>query len=76
LMMNVMTVRQCYEWHEIIEMKWVHEINNSFDSMTKIKSLSTLKTLIDINQINLDIIKWVERRAIKEMINQMTKKND
>jgi hypothetical protein len=60
-MINVMTLRQFYERREITEMKWVHEANNSVDSMTKIKSSSALKTMIDINEINLNIIKWVER---------------
>jgi hypothetical protein len=38
LMINVMILRQCYERREIIEMKWMHETNNSIDFMTKIKS--------------------------------------
>jgi methyl coenzyme M reductase subunit C-like uncharacterized protein (methanogenesis marker protein 7) len=74
-MMNVMILRQCYERREIIEMKWMHEINNSIDSMTKIKSSSTLKTVIDINRINLDITEWVERATTKKTFNQMTKRN-
>jgi hypothetical protein len=76
LTIDVMILRQCYERREIIEMKWVHETNNSVDSMTKIKSLLALRTMIDINQINLNIIEWVERAMIRKMINQMTKKDD
>ncbi len=72
LMMNVMTLRQCYERREITEMKWVHETNNLVDFMTKSKSFSTLRTLIDINQINLDTIEWVERAAAKKAVNQKT----
>jgi hypothetical protein len=41
--------------------------------MIKSKSSSTLKTIIDINQINLNIIEWVKR--IKKTVNQMTKKD-
>jgi hypothetical protein len=75
LMINVMTLRQCYERREIIKMKWVHEVNNSVDSMTKIKSSSTLKTMIDINRINLNITEWVERATARKIVNQMTKKD-
>ncbi len=34
----------------------MHKINNFVDFMIKSKSSSALKTLIDINQIKLDII--------------------
>jgi hypothetical protein len=70
-MIDVMILRQCYERREITEMKWVHETNNSVDSMIKIKSSSALKTIIDINQINLNTTKWVERATTKEIINQI-----
>jgi hypothetical protein len=70
-MMNVMILRQCYERREITEMKWVHETNNSVDFMTKIKSSSALKTMIDTNQINLDTTEWVERATTREIVNQI-----
>ncbi len=84
LMIDVMTLRQCYERREITEMKWVHETNNPADSMTKIKPSSALRTVIDTNRINLDTTEWVERataretvnQTTREMINQMTKKDD
>jgi hypothetical protein len=69
LMMNVMTLRQSYERREITEIKWIHESNNPADSMTKIKSFSALKTIIDINRINLDTTEWVKRA--KKTINQI-----
>jgi hypothetical protein len=75
LMIDVMILRQFFERREITEIKWVHETNNFVDVMIKSKSSSTLKTMIDINQINLDISEWIERATIREMINQMTKKN-
>jgi hypothetical protein len=83
-MIDVMTLRQCYERREITEMKWVHETNNPADSMTKIKPSSALRTVIDTNRINLDTTEWVERataretvnQTTREMINQMTKKDD
>jgi hypothetical protein len=73
LMMNVMTLKQSYERREITEIKWIHESNNLVDSMTKIKSFSALKTIIDINRINLDTIEWVKRATAKELINQIKK---
>jgi hypothetical protein len=69
LMIDVMTLRQCYERREIPEMKWVHETNNSVDSMIKIKSSSVLKTIIDINQINLNTTKWIERATTRKIVN-------
>jgi hypothetical protein len=74
-MIDVMILRQFYERREITEMKWMHEINNLVDFMTKSKSSSALKTLIDINQINLDIIEWVERATIRDTVNQIKKDN-
>jgi uncharacterized protein (DUF1778 family) len=70
-MMNVMTLRQCYERREIIEMKWVHEANNLVDFMIKSKSSSALRMMIDINQINLDTTEWVERATTRKIINQI-----
>ncbi len=55
LMIDVMTLRQFYERRKITEMKWVHEANNLVDVMTKNKSSSALRTMIDINRINLNI---------------------
>jgi hypothetical protein len=74
-MIDVMTLRQFYERREITEIKWVHEINNLVDFMIKSKSSSALKTLIDINQINLDIIEWVERATTKNTVNQIKRDN-
>jgi hypothetical protein len=54
-MIDVMTLRQFYERRKITEMKWVHEANNLVDVMTKNKSSSALRTMIDINRINLNI---------------------
>ncbi len=73
LMMNVMILKQSYEKREIIEIKWIHESNNFVDSMTQSKSFSTLKTIIDINRINLNTIEWVKRATIEKAINQIKK---
>jgi hypothetical protein len=64
-MINVMSLRQSYERKKITKIKWIHEINNSIDFMIKIKTFSILKTLIDINTINMNINEWVERSTDK-----------
>ncbi len=78
LMIDVMILRQFYERREITEMIWIHDINNSANSMIKIKSSTALKTMIDINQINLNIIEWVKRATTRETVNQnkRTKQKD
>jgi hypothetical protein len=68
LMIDVMTLRQFYERREITEIIWIHGINNSANSMIKIKSSTVLKTMIDINKINLNTTEWVERA--RETANQ------
>ncbi len=57
LMIDVMNRWQLYKRRKIIEMKWIHDINNSIDFMIKSKTSRILKTLIDINKINLNINK-------------------
>jgi hypothetical protein len=64
LMIDVMSLRQSYERRKIIEMKWIHDINNLVDFMIKSKAFTTLKTLIDINTINMNISEWIERFII------------
>jgi hypothetical protein len=65
LMINVINFRQLYERRKITKMKWIHEVNNSIDFMMKSKTFSTLKTLIDINTINMNTSKWIKRLANK-----------
>jgi hypothetical protein len=59
-MINVINFRQSYERRKITKMKCIHEINNSIDLIIKSKAFSTLKTLIDINTINMNINEWIE----------------
>jgi hypothetical protein len=65
LMINVMSLRQSYERRKITKIKWIHEVNNSIDSMIKSKTSSILKTLIDINTINMNINEWIKRSTDK-----------
>jgi hypothetical protein len=66
LMIDVMTLRQFYERREITEMIWIHEINNFVDFMIKAKFSSALKTMIDINQINLNTTEWMKRATANQ----------
>ena len=43
----------------------MNEKNNFVDSMIKFRGSSTLKTLIDINRINLTTSEWMKRAAPK-----------
>jgi hypothetical protein len=73
-MMSVMILRQFYERRKITEMKWIHEANNFVDFIIKSKSSSALKTMIDINRINLNTSEWVERATAREVV-QITKRD-
>ncbi len=64
LMIDVMSLRQSYERRKITKIKWIHDINNSIDFMIKSKGFTILKTLIDINTINMNINEWIERSII------------
>ena len=61
LMIDVMCLRQSYERREIMKIKWIDGNSNPIDTMTKTKSCSALKDLIDTNTINLNTAGWVER---------------
>ncbi len=43
-----------------MKVKWISGGNNLVDTMTKAKLCQALKTLIDINKVNLEIMEWVE----------------
>ncbi len=76
LMIDVMTLRQFYERREITEIIWIHEINNFVDFMIKTKSSSALRTMIDINQINLNTTEWVKRARKTVNQNKKTRQRD
>src|SRR6266700_2117587 len=60
LMVDLMCLRQAYERREIIKVKWISGGNNLADAMTKAKPCQALKTLIDINKLNLKVTEWLE----------------
>ena len=60
-MVDLMYLRQAYERHKITKVKWISNEDNPVDAMTKAKPCQALKTLIDINKLNLKVTEWVER---------------
>ena len=60
-MVNLICLYQAYKQHKIIKVKWISGGNNLVDAITKIKPCQALKTLININKLNLEVIEWVER---------------
>jgi hypothetical protein len=69
-MINVISLRQSYERRKITKIKWIHDINNSIDFIIKSKAFTILKTLIDINTINMNINEWIERSFIDKTDDQ------
>jgi hypothetical protein len=59
-MVDLMCLRQAYERYEITEVKWINSGNNPADAMTKAKLCQALRTLIDMNKLNLEVTEWVE----------------
>ena len=60
-MVDLMCLRQAYERREITEVKQINGGNNPADAITKAKPCQALKTLININKLNLKVIEWVEQ---------------
>ena len=61
LMIDLLCLRQLYERREIAEVKWIDGNTNPADAMTKRKPCNALKTLLDMNMIDLKVTEWVER---------------
>ena len=45
----------------IIKIKWINSNLNPTDAIMKVNAYNVLRNLVDINTINLNIKKWVER---------------
>ena len=56
-----MCLCQAYKRREITEVKWISGNNNLVDAITKAKPYQALKTLININKLNLKVNKWVKQ---------------
>lgn len=74
-MIDVMCLRQSYERREITEIRWIEGGNNPADHMTKTKSSTVLKKLIDSNEIDLKAAQWGERSTPSEDVIEGEKKS-
>jgi hypothetical protein len=54
---DLMCLSQAYKRREITEVKWIRGGNNPVDAITKAKPCQALKTLININKLNLEVNK-------------------
>ncbi|KAI1002055.1 hypothetical protein K3495_g6147 [Podosphaera aphanis] len=64
LMIDIMSLRQSYEWHQITEIRWIDGRSNSVDAMTKSQPCPALTSLVDTNRLNVETSGWVERSNI------------
>ena len=60
-MVDLICLHQAYERREITKVKWISSNNNPADAITKAKPCQALKTLININKLDLKVNEWVER---------------
>src|SRR5438034_445876 len=61
LMIDIMSLRQAYERHEVFEIRWIHGNDNPADAMTKAEPNKALQTLIDQNRLTMRIQGCVRR---------------
>ena len=60
-MVNLMCLYQSYKKRIIMEIKWINSNLNPIDIIIKANTYNVLRNLININIINLNTKKWVER---------------
>jgi hypothetical protein len=56
LIVDLICLRQAYERRKIIKVKWISGRDNLANAITKAKPCQALKTLIDINKLDLKVI--------------------
>lgn len=61
-----MCLHHSYKQEQITKAKLIHGHHNQPDSMTKVKPLLVLKTLIETNCINISTTRWVEQASKKQ----------
>ena len=67
LMIDIMCLRQVYEYREITQVVWIEGRINIADAMTKDKPGTGLRDLLDSNKLNLDgVIGWVDRSDLQD----------
>lgn len=73
-MINIVNLCQLSKRHKIIEINWIYGYNNPAKLITKKKSSSALKTFINTNCINIDIIEQIEQDIGIKKIKETKKK--
>ena len=63
-MVDIMYLRQSYEYREISQVVWINREYNITDAMTKDKPCTSFKALIDSNRLNITegTIRWIKRK--------------
>ncbi len=61
-MINIIILRQLYEYKEIAKVRWIDEKDNSADAMTKSVSNKALEKFLDSNTLRIRVDGWVQRR--------------
>ncbi len=59
LIIDLFYLKQSYKRKKVAEIRWIDDIINSTDVMTKLKFCSTLIKFININIINVKTIEWI-----------------
>ncbi|KAI0994288.1 hypothetical protein K3495_g13894 [Podosphaera aphanis] len=62
LMVDIMCIRQLYERRKITQIIWIDGDSNPADAMTKHKLCNVLRQLIDINNLDIKVLNWVDRQ--------------
>jgi hypothetical protein len=62
-MIDIMAIRQSYKRRELLEIRWINELDNPADAMTKATPNKALKTFISTNQIRVRVEGWVRREG-------------
>ena len=59
-----MCLQQAYKQRQIIKIKWIDGEANPIDAIMKGKPYTAFTRLININQIDLQAVGWVERMDV------------
>jgi hypothetical protein len=60
-MINIMSLRQVYEWWEIDKIWWINGDDNLVDAMTKVLLNKALERFINTNKLTIRVEGYVDR---------------
>lgn len=61
LMIDIMALREAYERSELMDIRWIDRRDNPADAMTKSGPNDALEALINTNELELRVQRWVHR---------------